>query len=415
MTSEIFAVATQQMVAHPDVSAPTALSALPPDLARFVGARLQAASAVAELGRPGASLPKVLGAENADDPAWQSVQTPALSLQFDVDMVSSEEAWAVTLAADGQPSEILRYRDAAWRVVEQYGPERYLWAVDMTAPGEGWIAGFDTGGPDLRGVLLPVRAGEVGEPIPNTCDSLLDVHMFGAGDGWAVGNEVTGETASSCILRHSNGTWERTESPGDALLVAVQMVSPDEGWAIGSKGALLHFRAGEWKEAASPVQAGSTDQFYDLAIAGGKGWAVGSNAQNTLRYQDGIWRVVDLGFPGSFSGVDMVSAAEGWAVGYALPDPNGPLVFAFQVEGERWTAVESPAFQYRQGGIDMLSATDGWAVGQQSSARFGMLPATATASATATSTRTATATLPPPPPSPSPSMAPIFLPSVRRD
>jgi photosystem II stability/assembly factor-like uncharacterized protein len=415
--------AVQPIDARAGESMPIDSADLPPHMARYVRARLDAARAVDAHAQVAPSVSTILGVDQAGAPAWKLVETPVRSLQVDVDMVSPDEAWAVSISmGQDQPSEVVRYHNGAWRIVQQFRSDQYLWAVDMTSPDDGWIAGFQS--PNEAGsLLLPIRYGKVGEAIPNACSVLVDVQVVGADNGWAVGHQVSGGVSSSCILRYRSGQWQRVPSPGDALLVAVQMVGPDEGWAIGSEGALLHYRGGTWSEFPSPVPTDATGLFSDLSIAGAsEGWAVGSNAHNTLRFHNGAWMAVDLGFTGFIQSVDMVSPDDGWAVGFAQPDPSGPIVFAFHIERDLWHAVENQEFMVRLGGIDMLSPTEGWAVGQQTSVRFGAAPSSATPSATPSATATATATrtaVPTDTPTrtatPTPTTAPIFLPSTQRN
>jgi hypothetical protein len=316
-----------------------------------------------------------------DASSWELVPVPAAGSLADVASVTESEAWAVTIGSSSLPGEVLRYTNAAWEIAHEH-PGRNLMSLSMATSDDGWAAGFDLA--PITSVLLPIRDGEVGEPVPTSCSVLLAVQMIDGQTGWAGGSATSGGESSSCILRYVAGSWERVPTPGAALVVALAMTSPNDGWAIGSEGEILRLEGGEWRTATSPVPSSSQALYYDVALAGpGDGWAVGTNGAATLRLVGNTWRLADIGAPVALFGVDMVDAELGFATG--RDSAEAPVVMRY--DGNSWAQEELPAGAASALRVDMASADTGWAVGATTALRrIEPVAPTVTGSPTATAT-----------------------------
>ncbi len=124
-------------------------------------------------------------------------------------------------------------------------------------------------------------------------------------------------------------------------------------------------RSGTWTEATSPV----TYPLQSVAmLSANDGWAVGyqgihpnGNLQGSvmLRRQGNLWNELgsDASGPALYSAAT-VSASDGWAVG--SNSSNGSAIKRWN--GSAWNSVPNPAGQILRS-IAMVSANDGWAVG----------------------------------------------------
>ncbi len=179
---------------------------------------------------------------------------------------------------------------------------------------------------------------------------------------------------------------ETTYTPGQYdYLNQIQMLSPTEGWAVGTavnpntpQAALtpliLHYHNGQWELMAAPSleQTNLTGAaLYSISmVSADEGWAVGygpdfqgvSNGL-ILYYSGGRWTVYGSPmFEASFSRVQMLSPTDGWMVGesnISVPGKQAGVILHYN--GIRWTPVQAPSVQAIFS-LDMLSATDGWAI-----------------------------------------------------
>jgi hypothetical protein len=97
------------------------------------------------------------------------------------------------------------------------------------------------------------------------------------------------------------------------------MTSDIEGWA-GTVSGVLHYENGQWSPETTP---GGIGIYHCHMLSTDEGWAVGATGNSAghtsyiLHYQHGTWRETLL--PSSpdvlLQGIDMDSAADGWAVG----------------------------------------------------------------------------------------------------
>ena len=99
-------------------------------------------------------------------------------------------------------------------------------------------------------------------------------------------------------------------------------------------------------------------------LSAGEGWAVGaqdttgnSMSEHTMalvaHYSNGVWLQINPPAKGRLTGISMVSASDGWAVG------DQGLMLHF--DGHTWKKVNNP-IQGDIARVQMLSATNGWAI-----------------------------------------------------
>jgi len=244
----------------------------------------------------------------------------------DIDMVSPEEGWAV-----GESGSVLHYAHGNWtsQIAVRRAP-RDLFAVSMLDSTFGWAAG--------DGIMLRYENGTWHlETLPDYA-YILDIQTLSVDDAWAVGGHGT-------ILHYANGSWATVSSPTTRGLSALDMLNATDGWAVGD-GTILHYTRGAWELASSPT----ADGFQDIdMVSPEEGWIVGDSA--VLHYLSGTWTfqpVPSTDCPGGtfLNSLAMVSALDGWAVGYctsifhltagpALPAPPVPLYLP--MVGQRYT------------------------------------------------------------------------------
>lgn len=235
-----------------------------------------------------------------------------------------------------------------------------------------------------RGSYTPGQTGVTGAPAPGSQEWLEDVSMVSATDGWAVGfgNPAEDANAPTAILMHyTNGVWSRVPSSIQGGVNGLSMVSAMDGWAVGEAGLLLHYDGHAWEQVASPTYTTLTRV---QMLSASDGWAVGdfngTDSSGLLHYDGHTWTQQPL--PASLnvgggqnsvhlSGLSMLSASEGWAVGemlsytgQATPDSSPPLpsgLILHYVQGQ-WE-VQSLLPDASVANISMISSSDGWAVG----------------------------------------------------
>jgi hypothetical protein len=174
--------------------------------------------------------------------------------------------------------------------------------------------------------------------------------------------------------------------PGQyGYLDAIQMLSSTEGWAVGTainpntlqagvSPLILHYHDGQWRRVAAP-SFGQTNltgaALYSISmVSADEGWAVGygpdfQGISNSviLHYKGGRWSIYGSPmFEASFNQVDMLSPTDGWMVGesnISVPGQQASMILHYN--GIRWTPVQAPSVHAIYS-LDMLSATNGWAV-----------------------------------------------------
>lgn len=161
--------------------------------------------------------------------------------------------------------------------------------------------------------------------------------------------------------------WYRVSNPATGSLRAVDMVSSDVAWAVSMSsmdgpGQVLVFRDGTW-------QAASTHRnVYLMSIdmlSATEGWAVGYELGETTRsvllpIRSGRVGPVERTPCHSLYDVQLLSPSEGWAVGSGGDD--GKAMCIAHLQNGSWSAVPSPGAGLLIG-VEMVDAERGWAVG----------------------------------------------------
>jgi len=211
--------------------------------------------------------------------------------------------------------------------------------VQLTAPGEGWIA--------TNGALAPIHSGQIAFPPGFSCGDVnhspryTDFHILPSGQGWAVDDSLS-------FLYHFDGqALQPVSKPTHLGLEGVSMASQQAGWAVGD-GVLLRYSDGSWSVAATTRPA----QFlYDIdMVSPTDGWAVGSDI---LHYLNGTWAKVPSPTTDLIVAVKMISASEGWAAA-------GDKLLHY--DGQRWRLHTALSDAVKE--LDGLAPNDVWAKGK---------------------------------------------------
>jgi hypothetical protein len=207
----------------------------------------------------------------------------------------------------------------------------------MVSPDEGWAAGYTT-----QGVIMHYAKGAwtIAYTIPPDVRKqkpvIQDIWMTSPTQGLAVGTKSFGgdNVRRATILRFDGRTWAPASNMASVLqgldLYSISLVSATEGWAVGGSqtgGNMVHYKDGVW---VGPTA--NELSLTDPAVSSAHNWA----------------------------SVEMVSATEGWAIGYA-DDSNGkqvPSIWHFH-EGH-WARIGQSTIVTR---IGLASPTEWWGVG----------------------------------------------------
>ena len=275
-------------------------------------------------------------------------------------------------AAVGDAETIIQWDGSTW-FANTSPTYTNLNAVSMVSANLGWAVG-DTGD-----IFSYDGTWSHYETLPSGVD-LFGLHMRSSTEGWVVGDSP-GALFPPTILRWNGATWTSVTPSGVALgetLFAVDTVSATESWAVGSgtgtSATMLKWDGSLWASVPSGTPAGATLYGIDM-VDSADGWAVGCANPPTcttptiVRWNGLAWSAVTppagaLGLADVF----MLSASNGWAVGYS--PAGGGQATIIHWDGSQWTGVPGPttgAGGYLDS-VHMVSAQDGWAVGIQGAA-----------------------------------------------
>jgi photosystem II stability/assembly factor-like uncharacterized protein len=189
-----------------------------------------------------------------------------------------------------------------------------------------------------------------------TTQALKGIHFVNAKVGWAVG-------ASGTILASLDGgtTWNQQSSGVTEALYGVDFIDASSGWAIGDAGTIIHTTdSGQtWKRQQSNTNANLhaldfVDAFH--------GWVVGENSTIDATDDGGItWhtQTPPAGFS-FFSGLSVVfwDQQHGWLAPWGGSPGGG--VLATTNGGQTWTQQPTNDIYYLTG-VDFITADEGWA------------------------------------------------------
>ena len=187
-------------------------------------------------------------------------------------------------------SVLLHYDGKSWTTapVPDVGG---LSSLDMLSATDGWATGVDT--------ILHYDGKQWS--VFQHVQGVYGISMGSASDGWAIGfiNDTTNQTKDSNVVWHYNGSrWVQGSLPStvnyDAQLLGISMDSPTDGWAVGygngAKGIAryalyLHYTRGLWTQVQGP---GNNNVSGVTMLSANEGWAVGGGGL-LLHYEDGAW------------------------------------------------------------------------------------------------------------------------------
>jgi hypothetical protein len=160
------------------------------------------------------------------------------------------------------------------------------------------------------------------------------------------------------------GHWEQVEVPATHTLFAVDFWGEDIGWAGGINGDLIRWDGTAWTMYSSPATVGLTTL---KLISPTEGWAAGFDG--TILHWDGReWSLIESPTDGHLYGMSFVSPENGWAVGGKSEDIAVVNRVMLHWDGKQWNSYSGPIgtpVNWSLVSIDMISTADGWAVGAQ--------------------------------------------------
>jgi hypothetical protein len=235
--------------------------------------------------------PPAEGLQRWNGTDWQSYPAPANNAGpiKDVDMLSSNQAWAVGSQA------VLYWNGTAWS--QQSVPGNFLDAISMVSPTDGWAVGSG-------GDIMHFDGTSWTNYTTPTTSNLWSIDMVNANEGWAGG-------ISGLMLHYQNGTWTRIQpNPTTFTIEAIHMLSASEGWAVGYNGTILRYNGSAWTQQTSPT----TENLLGVhMISSNEGWASG-NEGTLLHYMNGTWTQVPVPTGRNIRDVYVFASGEGWAV-----------------------------------------------------------------------------------------------------
>jgi hypothetical protein len=191
--------------------------------------------------------------------------------------------------------------------------------------------------------ILWVRCGDDIYRSVNSGDSWQPLPAFGN----MVGNDYG--HAGRIFLSRPDGLWASIDSGTTWTHLTVDFTSPRlVGW--------------QWYQAASPLSVADFRSLTQIdAVAPHDVWAVGckTSTDGSVFHWDGsLWASTPV--YDCLTGLDMLSATSGWAVGYF--EDMGPRRYdILRWDGVDWTRNFSTSVPLKA--IEMVSENDGWAVG----------------------------------------------------
>ncbi|HEU5438607.1 MAG TPA: hypothetical protein VFU88_04900 [Ktedonobacterales bacterium] len=307
---------------------------------------------------------------------------PRGALISDVQMLSPADGWAVGSADYHQQTAlVLHFTGGQWRLAASFANAR-LEHLSMVSATEGWAVGLDatvkSDQHSHRSFLVRYIGGKWVQ-VPAPIDDAAAIHMFSADSGYLVGLGVVTDpsrktTPPDVLAIYDHGHWRASTLP--TFLFPVALVSPTEGWGYGDS-QFWGFHGGQWTPTGIEAPAGG-GPWIDM-LSATEGWAAGfavtrpasAKGVGTLGSpylwhcrMGACWEPVEMpnGIPqdSDLRFVHMQSADSGWAWGFTNRDVP-PLLLRF--DGHTWTRVPLPG-NVDLSAISSASPTEAWAAGQ---------------------------------------------------
>lgn len=231
----------------------------------------------------------------------------------------------------------------------------WLTHLRMLSSTEGWASGWSYADASKLGVIAHILNGHVW--LTYIAQPVEALDALSRGDVWA---------ACSTVFMHYDGRqWSSAPTPrptwGKPL--AMSMLSDAEGWAAGENGALFHFVGGSWRHWGTRVGA---DLYGIQMLSATDGWAVGWNVATdgqavVLHFNGSQWTRMETRKRVEWlHAVSMASPRDGWIVGGFTGAHGSNLMLHF--DGARLTTVQVPTVAELDG-VSVLPSQTGWAVG----------------------------------------------------
>jgi photosystem II stability/assembly factor-like uncharacterized protein len=299
---------------------------------------------------------------------WSRVATSIGGRVNSVSMVSASEGWAV-----GDTGLLLHYDGKTWKKVTSQA-QGNLVRVYMLSATDGWAVGDGYNDSTTTGILHYDGRQWTPQLLPASLNialgqnniTLSDLSMLSASEGWAVGTLILPSPDSArpvppsgVVLHYTQGQWQVQQIFPGAELQSISMLSPADGWAVGytdtiiqdtrsdppgpvivTDSLLLHYTSNTWTQALNPLTLPGAINQHSLAavvfVSPTDGWmaSVGTIVQEMLHYDGKQWIAVSLPAASAvrndskfytISRIAMISASEGWAVGYAFSTRAGGI------------------------------------------------------------------------------------------
>lgn len=176
---------------------------------------------------------------------------------------SAEEGWIA-----GNHGLFYHRTGGRWRIETLDLPpeerrDRNVLALHMTSPASGWAVGS-------RGLVASYRQGRWRRlPVPSSFaeETLEALDVTADGRLW-----VAGYHGTLAMRDGKTGRWRQWRVPPEIDLLGLDMLDDGRGWAVGSNGTILSFDGRTWRRKPSPTQAGLTDV---RMTEKGSGWIAG--------------------------------------------------------------------------------------------------------------------------------------------
>ncbi|HEX6817453.1 MAG TPA: hypothetical protein VF120_03700 [Ktedonobacterales bacterium] len=286
-----------------------------------------------------------------------------------ISMDSASDGWAVA-SNFNRFSVVLHYTNGAWSQVSapfvmklQALSPTSVWATTASDVGYGAssIVHFD-GTAWKTQTITGLSAGAT--------PYIVDLQMTSDTAGWALlSTDIQNSPATYAVAEYSKGAQDATgkwkvhstlSTGGFGNFSALTMVSPTDGWIIGSlsvpdstgntahvpeKQLLYHYANGKWNDASLPYDSHVFTVFTSITmLSATDGWIVGYEQNNYVgstaadyervpvlyHYNGTSWSSVaapDTGTPiSAITGVSFTSSGSAWASGYASDIPGSDTV-----------------------------------------------------------------------------------------
>lgn len=334
-------------------------------------------------------------------------------------MISPDEGWIAGAKPRSNPEKdafgnadqnafepmILHYKGDRWAPdqlpsnINPYNLDMTLSSIAMVSSTEGWATGSTllpsyppttingrTSITIVDGITFPVLLHYTGGKwtlVDNAPAAFGSILMRPSDNGWAIGQARAPDNYGALALRYNGTTWNKMKDPAFASLILQTIAEAPDGevWITAvdysqpgpdgdAPAAVLHYDGSTWTREQISL---ANDRLLGLTmVSAHDGWAVGYDPGGTrahqtgpqwgliVHYHNGVWEQQNTFASPSgdtffyLSAVTMVSANEGWAIGQ-----EGVIVH--YLDGA-WASVQSPTTQALQS-IAMVSPAEGWAVG----------------------------------------------------